>query len=125
MKKIQLLLLILFGFAAGAMAQQKVMLTAKVKTPDALCESCKIRIETYLKRYDGIQFINVNFRRGETTVKFLTDRITIEEIRTAIANIGYDADDVTANEDSYKRLPPACKKIADGGHPKPKRPVRN
>ena len=57
----------------------------------------------------------VNWRRKETTVKYLSDRINIEEIKTAIANAGYDADDVPATEDSYKRLPKSCKKPLDGG----------
>jgi copper chaperone CopZ len=104
-------------------SQTKALVTAKIKTPNALCELCKVRIESYLKRYDGVTYINVNYRRGETTVKYLTDRINIEEIKTAISNVGYDADDVLANEDSYKRLPKTCKKFEDGGgHPKPKTP---
>jgi hypothetical protein len=51
-------------------------------------------------------------------VTYFTDRTNLENIKTAIANAGYDADDVTANEDSYKRLPTKCKKTEDGGHPK-------
>jgi len=74
--------------------------------------------ETYLKRYDGIGVVNVNYRTKETTVKYYTDRINIEEIKTAIANAGYDADDVPANPDSYNRLPITCKKPEDGGHQK-------
>ena len=27
-----------------------------------------------------------------------------------IANLGYDADDVTANQESYKKLPLCCKR---------------
>ena len=47
----------------------------------------------------------------------------IEQIKTAIANCGYDADDVPAAEDIYNRLPKSCKKFEDGGgHPKPKVP---
>ena len=108
------------GFTAAPFAQQKVLETAKIKTPNALCEACKPRIETYVKRIDGVTFINVNYRKGETTVKYLTDRTNIEEIKTAIANMGYDADDVPANPESYKRLPKTCKKQEDGGgHPKP------
>jgi hypothetical protein len=68
--------------------------------------------------------ITVNYRKGETKVKYVTDRINIEEIKTAIANIGYDADDVLAENDAYLRLPKTCKKFEDGGgHPKPKVPV--
>ena len=121
MKKIGILLLTITCFASVAVAQQKAQVTAKIKTPTALCEACKPRIETYVKRIDGVTSINVNYHKGETTVKYLTDRTNIEEIKTAIANMGYDADDIPANEESYKRLPKTCKKPEDGGaHPKPK-----
>ncbi len=124
MKKILLLSIAVAGFAVVSNAQVKPVQTAKIKTPNALCEACKTRIESYLKRYDGVVSVAVNFRKGETTVKYLTDRTDIEQIKTAIANLGYDADDVTANEDSYKRLPKSCKKFEDGGgHPKPKTPA--
>ncbi len=124
MKRFLLSVLAIAGVSIAVSAQTKAQLTAKIKTPNALCENCKKRIETYLDRHDGITFVQVNYRRGETQVKYLTDRINIEEIKTAIANCGYDADDVTATEDSYKRLPLSCKKFEDGGgHPKPKPPV--
>lgn len=114
---------LLVGLGYAATAQTKPLMTAKISTPNALCQACKDRIEGYLKRYDGVTFVNVNFRKGETQVKYLTDRINIEEIKTAIANCGYDADDVPANPDSYNRLPKTCKKYEDGGgHPKPKTP---
>jgi periplasmic mercuric ion binding protein len=121
MKYILTLLVAVTTFGITSSAQVKALQTAKIKTPNVLCEECKKRITTYLDRYDGIQYLNINFRRGEIMVKFLIDRINIEEIKTAIANAGYDADDITANEESYKRLPKTCKKFEDGGgHPKPK-----
>ena len=121
MKKILLLSIAVAGLVAVSSAQTKPVQTAKIKTPNALCAECKTRIEMYLRRYDGLVFLDVNYRKGETTVKYLTDRIDIEQIKTAISNIGYDADDVPANEEAYKRLPKSCKKFEDGGgHPKPK-----
>lgn len=121
MRQFIITVLAIIGLTTVSFSQQKVLETAKIKTPNALCEACKPRIETYVKRIDGVTFINVNYRKGETTVKYLTDRTNIEEIKTAIANMGYDADDVPANEESYKRLPTTCKKAEDGGgHPKPK-----
>lgn len=121
MKQIVLLAGLLLSGVLASQAQTKALQTAKIKTPNALCEACKTRIETYLKRIDGVQMVAVNYRRGETTVRYLTDRTNIEEIKTAIANQGYDADDVTANEESYKKLPVTCKKPEDGGgHPKPR-----
>ena len=96
-------------------AQVKASQTVKIKTPTVGCDDCKNRIETYLKRYDGVTFVQVNWHQKTTTVKFLNDRTNIEEIKTAIANCGYDADDIPATEDAYKRLPKTCKKPEDGG----------
>ena len=124
MKRYLLTVLAVTGFVISAFSQTKALQTAKISTPNVLCEECKKRLTTYLDRYDGIQYLNINFRKGEITVKYLTDRIDIEQIKTAIANAGYDADDVTANEEAYKKLPKSCKKFEDGGgHPKPKPPV--
>ncbi len=124
MKKTIIGLILLFAISNAGVSQTKAVLTAVIKTPNALCETCKSKIETYLKRYDGVLEVNVNYRKGETKVKWVTDRINIEEIKTAIANAGYDADDVPANEDSYNRLPKSCKKPEDGGsHPKLKKPA--
>jgi copper chaperone CopZ len=124
MKRFFVTVVAIAGFTTAGFSQTKALVTAKIKTPNVLCEECKKRLTTYLDRYDGIEYLNINFRKGEIQVKYLTDRIDIEQIKTAIANAGYDADDVTANEESYKRLPKTCKKFEDGGgHPKPKTPA--
>jgi len=123
MRKTISLVLAVSVFCLAGFAQVKPVVTAIIKTPNALCENCKKRIENYVKPYDGVLEINVNYRKGETRVKYVTDRINIEEIKAYIANCGYDADDVLAAEDAYKRLPLSCKKFEDGGgHPKPKTP---
>jgi mercuric ion binding protein len=115
MKKIILGILAVSGFAVAASAQVKASQTAKIKTPTVGCDDCKNRIETYLKRYDGVTSVQVNWHQKITTVKYLVDRTNIEEIKTAISNCGYDADDIPAFEDAYKRLPKTCKKPEDGG----------
>src|SRR5258705_9218588 len=109
MKKLLFCVFAVIGLSIFASAQTKTLLTAKILTPTVQCEVCKKNIETYLKRYDGVTYINVNVKRKETTVKYLTDRTNIEIIKTAIANAGYDADDIPANPDSYKQLPKCCK----------------
>jgi len=101
--------------SVAAFSQVKPVRVDTIKTPQALCEPCKIKIETYLKQFDGLLEINVNIKRGFTKVKYVVDRINIEEIKTAIANCGFDASDVPASPDFYKMLPPCCKKPEDGG----------
>jgi hypothetical protein len=107
----------------SAQSQVKPMQTVVIKTPGILCELCKSRVETYLKRHDGLLEASVNYRSGLTRVKFLSDRTDLEQLKTAIANCGFDADDIVADPEAYQRLPKSCKKKSDGGgHPAPKIP---
>ncbi|OLE71787.1 MAG: heavy metal transporter [Bacteroidetes bacterium 13_1_20CM_4_60_6] len=118
MKKFKLLLLISVAFATASTAQvvkKGGLQIATIKTPTVQCESCKKRIENYLSREDGVTKVVVDYKRKTTKVTFISDRTNVENIKTAIANVGYDADDVTANEESYKKLPTCCKKTEDGG----------
>ena len=115
MKKIFFPFFAIVGLVGWVSGQTKPALTAKINTPTVQCDMCKERIETYLKRYDGVTSVNVNVKKKETTVKYLTDRTNIEQIKTAIANAGYDEDDVPANPEAYKALPKCCKKPEDGG----------
>lgn len=98
-------------------AQFKKPVTVQIKTPQAACAECKDKIEKFMKYEEGIAKIVVDIRKKITTVTFLSDRTNIENIKTTIANLGFDADDVTANEEQYKRLPICCKRVADGGGP--------
>jgi copper chaperone CopZ len=116
-KKFQLLAFLLVGFATVTFAQQKVVKTVVIKTPTVQCENCKKRIENYMSHEEGIQKVVVDFKKKTTTVTYLTDRTNPENIKALIANVGYDADDVTAEPDAYKRLPQCCKKPEDGGGP--------
>ena len=115
-----LLSLVAFCFIAiTASAQQKAMLTTKISTPTVQCEMCKKTIEDLLKRYDGVLSVNVKLNKDsskrEVVVKYLTDRINEETLKAAIANAGYDANEIAANPESYKALPKCCKKPEDGG----------
>jgi periplasmic mercuric ion binding protein len=116
MKAIQLTFLSLFAFAAVATAQQKAVGKAVISIPAAQCEECKNRIELYVARQYGVSSVNVNYRKKNATVVWYTDRTDIEQIKTHIANCGYDADDVTADERALKKLPVKCQ------HPVPKAP---
>jgi periplasmic mercuric ion binding protein len=114
MKSITLTILSFVAFVTVGIAQsQKVV----IKTPTVQCGMCKTKIEKYLTREPGVTAANVDYKKKTTTVTFIKDRNNIEQIKTAIANVGYDADDVTADEDAYKRLPSCCKKPAEEAKP--------
>lgn len=119
MKKFLGLTWILMSFFIYSHAQQPVrkgaLETATISVPTVQCEQCKDRIEKYISREDGIQMVKVDYKNHTCKVTYIWDRTTIENIKTAIANIGYDAGDVTADPEAYKRLPTCCKKPEDGG----------
>jgi periplasmic mercuric ion binding protein len=96
-------------FSIAASAQTKAIQTVKISTPTVQCEMCKKKIEDVMKRYDGIMTVNVNVRKKETTVKYITDRTNVEIIKAGIANAGYDANEIAANPDVYKTLPKCCR----------------
>ena len=119
MKKLLLSLLVFCFVAVSASAQQKAIVTTKISTPTVQCEMCKKTIEDLLKRYDGVLSVNVKLNKDSTkrevVVKYVTDRINEETLKAAIANAGYDANEIAANPESYKALPKCCKKPEDGG----------
>ncbi len=120
MKKLFATLLSVGVLTMAASAQTKAIKTVKISTPTVQCGMCKTKIESDLKRYDGVMTVNVNYKKKETTVKYITDRTNEEVIKAAIANSGYDANEIAANPEYYKALPKCCKKPEDGGPVKKK-----
>lgn len=122
MKKI-IFIAVLFCAAASTNAQ--VMATkavwATLTIPQLKCWECKDKLEKYLLREQGgngdagILRWTINMTAGTMRMQYASDRITLDYIRTAIANAGFDVDTVKAEEDSYKILPPICKRAAEGG----------
>lgn len=113
MKAFSLCILALFCFAFAGKAQyqqqQKAVGKAVIKTPTILCEKCQEKVEFFISHTQGVTSAKVNIRKGTTTVTWLNDRTTLENIKVAIANLGYDADDIEAEEYAFKRLPRTCK----------------
>ena len=115
MKKFLLLVTISSATAVSASAQKSALQVDTIKTPTVQCDMCKTRIEQYLKRIDGVTYVNVAVKKKQTVVKYYKDRTNGEMMKASIANAGYDASEISANPDSYKMLPKCCKKPEDGG----------
>ena len=113
MKAFSLGLLAFFSFTTVSFAQyqqtQKAVGKAVIKTPTILCEKCQEKVEFFISHTEGVSSVAVNIRKKTTTVTWLNDRTTLENIKTAIANLGFDADDIEAEEYAFKRLPKECK----------------
>ncbi len=108
MKYLALGLVLFFSVFQTASAQSKPG-KATISTPGVNCELCKTRIENYVRRQYGVTSVKVDVKKKTVLVTWYPDRTNIEEVKAAIATVGYDADDVTKEETGYKKLPPSCK----------------
>lgn len=94
-----------------------------IKSANLKCWECKERLMNYLKSENAANMQNgmvdyrFNLLQGEIRIFYHPDRVTADEIRTAMNNAGFDADSTKAEPDSYKKLPPICKRAEDGGGP--------
>lgn len=117
MKKITLIIGIIFLVAATAFAEEKPekkLVEVEIKTT-AECKMCKERIEDAMNELGGVHEPNLDVPSKVLTVKYDPEEIGLDEIKEKISREGYDADEVKADPRAYKRLPECCK---IGGHKK-------
>lgn len=101
---ISIVMLTLFVGLASAQSVEEV----KINT-SAECASCKERLEGKLNYTSGIKFAELDVPSKVLTVKYTRKKISLDEIRKIISELGYDADDVKANPEALKKLPACCK----------------
>ncbi len=116
MKFILFSLLAIFLFAFNTQAQVKAVQKAVIQVPNLQCQLCKDRIEQRLFKEPGISAVKADYHKHTVAVTFMSDRTNIENIKTSLANLGYDADDVTA-DDAYKSLPKTCRHLTASKSP--------
>jgi copper chaperone CopZ len=104
--------LFLFIFITGLTFGQKKIEETIIQT-SAQCGDCKDRIESKLNYMKGIVFAELDLESKKVTVRYKTKSISLQEIKQAIASIGYSADDVKAKEEDVLKLPKCCQ---PGGH---------
>lgn len=129
MKKV-LISIFLFAWASSAKSQvmQQKAQWATISVPQLKCWTCKEKLEQYLLREKGpngdagIVKWTIAMNTGTLKIQYVPDRITLDYIRVAINNAGFDADSTKAEPESYKMLPPLCKRSTDGGGPQKGKP---
>lgn len=75
----------------------------------AKCGDCEVRIEGALNYMKGVKFAELNNDTKVVTVRYKTKKVSLNEIKEKIASVGYDADDVKAEEAAIEKLPMCCK----------------
>ncbi len=95
------LLLISIGFNATAANPRRTKATIKTT---AECMFCKRAIETAIGKMDGVRKVSVDYVKHEVFVMFNSKKTSLDAIRKAMAEIGFDADDVKANQVKYTEI---------------------
>lgn len=105
MKSIKQVLIAIFLFAAvTAFAGVE---KATIKT-SAQCEMCKTKIETALNDVNGVKKVMLDVASKELKVKFDDEVVSLDEIRKAIAYVGYSADNMQPTKEAVAALDKCC-----------------
>ena len=104
------LMVILFSvLTVNAWAQKE---TVQIKTSaECVADCCKDRIEEEMQFTKGVTAVNLDIKSQVLTVTFKTKKNSVENIRTIISNLGYNADNVRANESAHNALPSCCQSL--------------
>lgn len=73
-----------------------------------ICGECEDRIRNGLIYEKGIKRVTFDLETSEIFVKYNPKQVTLDEIRTKITKIGYDADHMKADQNAFKELPGCC-----------------
>lgn len=75
-----------------------------------MCETCGELFEAKLYKIKGLKKYVLNEEAKTLIVYYNPKKTNLQEIRTYISELGYDADDVKAAPDAYDKLDGCCKK---------------
>lgn len=103
-----LALFLVFGMTAETFAEEKDK-EVKIKT-SAICDECKERIERNLTFEKGVKEAILDLDTKVVTVKYNPKKTDVSKIKANITKTGYDADELTATAEGYKKLPTCCQK---------------
>ena len=117
MKNSLMILFVLAAFSLDAQSQQNPgapkdtsgIAVVSVDLPTIQCGSCKMNIEKALKGLEGVKKASVDLKTKKAQVEFLTAKLDLGRIETAITLAGYGANDKKADPDAYEKLDECCK----------------
>lgn len=111
MKKAISILVIILTISTISFAQSSNTAELKVKT-SAICGMCKKRIERDLGVSKGVINSNLDLKDKVVTITYNTKKTSPEKIKEVITKIGYDADELVADQKSHDALPDCCQKTS-------------
>lgn len=81
--------------------------TIKIKT-DAVCCECKDRIEGNVVKLKGVKNAVLNLEDKILTVTYNSDKVSATDIKKAVTDTGYSADEIAGSDKARTSLPHCC-----------------
>ena len=75
----------------------------------AVCETCGLKFKTQMLKIKGIKMYELDDKAMTFTVYYNPKKTNLQSIKIAISKLGYDADEVKADQKGYESLDPCCK----------------
>ncbi len=112
MKKILLSLAFFVFVFSNVNAQKKSKSETITFQTSAKCGMCKMRLEKDLSLAKGVQSATLDLTDKKMTLVYNPKKTNKTKLQNAISKVGYDADEVVANQKSHDALPGCCRKTA-------------
>ncbi|WNM20326.1 cation transporter [Flavobacterium capsici] len=74
------------------------------------CETCGKNFQANLYKIKGLKTFEIDEEKMTITVYFNAQKTDLQAIKTAISKLGFDADEIKADETAYEKLDDCCKK---------------
>jgi len=103
---ITLVLIVPFSIHAQSDKNKKTE-TVEIHT-SAICGMCKERLEKNLAFEKGVKAVELNEETKVISITYKKGKNDKENLKKAITKIGYDADDLPADQEAHDKLPDCC-----------------
>lgn len=115
MRKQTLLLFTLFitltSFAQNGKKNEKAIIKTNIYCDHCKeCETCGLNFKGNMLKIKGVKMYELDAEKMTITVYYNGKKTNLENIKTSISKLGYDADEVLADATAYGNLDGCCKK---------------
>lgn len=104
--KIVLIIVSLFTIVGTSWGQKTETIVIHTS---AECGQCKERLEKGLNFTKGVVFSELELESQNVTIEYNPKKTDVAKLKTAINEIGYDADDQKAKTEAVNKLPACCR----------------
>lgn len=114
MKNIIYIFLAFISFTTAS-AQQSKNQKAVIKTAIYCdhckeCETCGKNFQANMLKIKGVKMYELDDKKMIITIYYNSQKTNLQTIKTAISQLGYDAEDIKADVTAYENLDGCCKK---------------